>query len=166
MSALRSRGVVPFVFLIALTVCTGDAGPTGPGGTMGSDGPQGPIGPQGPVYAITAADLLGTWTGDMITEDPTSLAFVSVGVRTITFNGDGTYASDIFTNGGASETGSFLVLPTSVAVTVPNTGFTPFVTAFPSVAAVADSLMFILPVRPTGVGFQTLSHTVYMLARQ
>ena len=166
MSAFRNKRVVLFVFLIALTVCTGDAGPTGPGGTMGSDGPQGPIGPQGPVYTIMAAALLGTWTGDMITEDPTGATFVSVGVRTITFNGDGTYASDIFTNGGASETGSFLVFPTSVAITVPNTGFTPFATAFASVGAVADSLKFILPVRPTGVGFQTLSHTVYMLARQ
>ncbi len=155
-----------FVFLIALTVCTGDAGPTGPGGTMGSDGPQGPIGPQGPVYAIAAAALLGTWTGDMITEDPTGAAFVSAGVRTITFNGDGTYASDIFTNGGASETGSFLALPTSVAITVPNTGFIPFVTAFASVAAVSDSLKFMLPIRPLGAAFGTLNHTVYMLARQ
>ncbi len=38
MSASRSRGVVPFVFLIALTVCTGDAGPTGPAGQPGTSG--------------------------------------------------------------------------------------------------------------------------------
>lgn len=47
MSTLRSRGVVPFVFLIALTVCTGDAGPTGPGGSQGSTGAAGSDGAQG-----------------------------------------------------------------------------------------------------------------------
>ncbi len=35
------------MFLIALTVCTGDAGPTGPGGSQGSDGPQGSAGVPG-----------------------------------------------------------------------------------------------------------------------
>ncbi len=165
MSAFRNKRVVLFVFLIALTVCTGDAGPTGPGGTMGSDGPQGPIGPQGPVYTIMAAALLGTWTGDMITEDPTGATFVSVGVRTITFNGDGTYASDIFTNGGGTETGSFLVLATSVAVTYSNSPFIPFVEELASVTVVGDSLKFILSSRPLGGAFSDL-RTVYMLARQ
>ena len=41
MSALRSRGVVPFLFLIALTVCTGDVGPTGPEGLAGQPGTSG-----------------------------------------------------------------------------------------------------------------------------
>ena len=47
MSALRSSVVVPFVFLIALTVCTGDTGPTGPGGSQGPTGTMGSMGVPG-----------------------------------------------------------------------------------------------------------------------
>ena len=88
------------------------------------------------------------------------------GTRTITFAADGTYTSDIFTNGGGNITGSYLVLGFSVAVTTPNPpNFNPFVSQFESVVATSDSLKFILGLRPVGGAFQTLAQTVYLFGR-
>ena len=163
--------LAPFLTVLSLLGCEGDPGPTGlpgPGGPTGPEGPTGPLGPAGPpgpMSRLTLADLLGTWTGDMITESADGTTLTSAGTRTITFNGDGTYDSDIFTNGGAMSRGSFLLLASSVAMSIPNAPFNPFMQELTSVTTGADSLKFILGARPTGAGFQTLSRTVYLLAR-
>ena len=122
-------------------------------------GPAGPEGPRGPANTLTEADLVGTWTGDMVTEDGST--FVSVGTRTITFDAGGTYTSDIFSNGGVTQSGSFLVVGGSVVVTH-EIGFS---IKLGSVVATADSLKFVLNVRPAGGGFSLSTPTVYLLAR-
>ena len=167
MYALRSWPSFPMILiapiLLALAACQGDVGPTGPTGPTGLDGADGAI---GPMYVLSDADLIGTWTGDMLTEDGTGLGFISAGTRTITFDSDGTYTSDIFPNGTASWTGSYIVIGSSVAVTVTNPLGIPFLQEFTSVTATADSLSFILGTRPTGCCFGTGARTAYSLARQ
>jgi len=151
--------------LCLLLACEGDSGPVGPAGPVGPQGPQGGVGPQGPVPMLTQADLVGTWSGSMMVENASGSAFVSSGTRTITFNADGTYTSDIFTNGSGNLSGSFIVLGQAVAVTNPNPAGNPFVAEFGGIALTANSLNFILNVRPMGDAFQLGNHTVYTLSR-
>ena len=61
----------------------------------GPMGPAGPTGPEGPANVLTQADLIGTWAGDVLIENSSGTAFTSAGTRTVTFNADGTYTSDI-----------------------------------------------------------------------
>ena len=162
--------VLWFLLVAALISCTGDIGPAGLQGNQGAPGMDGALGmdgAQGPAYVLTEADLLGTWSGEQVTENGSGTAFVfGSGFRTITFDSDGTYTSDIFTDGGGNLSGSFMVLGTSVVVTSPAVGGgAAIMFQLEDVVASPDSLKFIVDLRPVGTGFQTVKTTVYLLAR-
>lgn len=134
----------------------------------GCKGDTGLTGPQGPAATLTEVDLTGSWSGAQLDVDASG-AFVTIGTRSITFDGHGTYTSDIFSAGTGPQTGSYRIIGSSVAVTVPNPGFTPFVTTMDGVEATHDSLKFSLPLKPiasaTSVDFALGVETVYLLAR-
>lgn len=117
---------------------------------------------------LTEADLMGSWSGDQLEVDASG-AFVTVGTRSITFDGHGTYTSDIFSAGTGPQISSYRILGFSVALIVPNPGFTPFGTTMEGVEATQDSLKFSLPLKPvvseTSVDFDMGTVTVYLLAR-
>jgi hypothetical protein len=101
----------------------------------------------------------------MMVEDASGAKFVSNGIRSITFNSDGTYTSDIFTNGSGNITGSYILLGLAVAVTSPNPpDYPPFVAQLGAIVVTPTSLNFVLNMRPVGGAFGSV-HTVYLLSR-
>ena len=133
----------------------------------GSEGSQGETGDTEPAYVLTQADILGTWSGDKIGEDASGTSFVSEGTRTITFNSDGSYTSNVFTNGGADLSGTFMVLGSSVVVTSPpvGTGTTTFIFQLEDIVITNDSLKFIVDSDPVTGGFNVGFTAVFLLSR-
>lgn len=148
-----------------LVACEGKTGPTGP---QGPQGPPGMTGPEGPAYVLTADDVLGTWEGEKRIEDGSGTGFIPDGVRHITFAGDGTYTSDIFTDGASDLSGSWIVVGSSIVVTSPPipTGVNTNLFQLEDVVVTADSLRFVLDVRPVTNGFLVGESTAYLLAKK